>query len=154
MPSSWTLLRPFAVIGGIAVVAGGLVAAVTGPLQLAAGSWLAAYLVLVVGVAQLAFGAGRVWLPDRPGDTAGTILTELLGWNIGSLLVMLGVEITQPLVVAVGSLALVVALVLFLRAVAHPRADRRTWVWVYRLLAVFLAGSVVVGTALAVVRAR
>ena len=49
------------------VVLGGLVAAVTEPLDLTHGSWVAAYLVLVGGVGQGAMGRARLRRPDvRP----------------------------------------------------------------------------------------
>ncbi|MCE5292393.1 MAG: hypothetical protein LLG14_24605, partial [Nocardiaceae bacterium] len=44
------------VLGMSQVILGGLVAAVTRPLALTHGSWLAAYLVLVGGVAQYTMG--------------------------------------------------------------------------------------------------
>lgn len=57
---------PFIATGGTLVVAGGLVAAVNSAAPFAHGSWLAAYLVLVGGVAQIALGVGAAALaPQR-----------------------------------------------------------------------------------------
>ena len=47
----WPAMRAFVVLGAVAIVAGGLIAAVTRPSGFAEGPWLAAYLVLVGGVA-------------------------------------------------------------------------------------------------------
>src|SRR3546814_20131767 len=44
------------------------------------GSWLAAYLVLVGGVAQIALGGGQAWLADRV-PRARTTRTEAWSWN-------------------------------------------------------------------------
>ena len=56
----------FGAVALLCVVAGGLVAAVTGPLRLEHGSWAAAYLVLVGGVAQGALGIAQYFLaPQR-----------------------------------------------------------------------------------------
>jgi hypothetical protein len=48
------------------VVAGGSVAAVNGASSFAHGSWLAAYLVLVGGVAQLLLGIGILAFAPEP----------------------------------------------------------------------------------------
>ena len=71
-------LRPPEVVlvdlGACGIVLGGLVAAVTGPLELEQGSWAAAYLVLVVGVAQVVVGLAPAFFAARP-------TTPLLGWT-------------------------------------------------------------------------
>lgn len=153
MNPRWLTARPFLVVASVGIVAGGLVAAVTGPLEWRLGSWLAAYLVLVVGVAQVGFGVGRALLPADVDETSGTVVAELASWNLGNLLVMGGTLTDSPLVVAFGSALLLVALVLWLRAVRRTDSHRG-WVWAYRGLAVFLAASVAVGTVLSVIRAR
>jgi hypothetical protein len=147
----WLIARPFLLIAALGIVGGGLVAAVTGPLDLAYGSWLAAYLVLVVGVAQLGFGVGRALLPTDVDATRRTIPAELVTWNVGNVLVMGGTLVTAPWLVMVGSVGLLVALVLFLLAVRH--SIHSGWALAFRALAVFLAGSVAVGIALSVARA-
>ena len=61
--------RPFAVAGVGAIVGGGVLAsAIAAPAPTRHGVWAVAYLVLVLGVGQLAIGAGRVLLkPAAPG---------------------------------------------------------------------------------------
>ena len=54
------------------IVLGGLVAAVTGPLHFDRGSWLAAYLVLVCGVAQCAIGRQRLVLEPHSSQWHGS----------------------------------------------------------------------------------
>ena len=46
----WAVGRWFLALGSIAVVGGGIVAAVTGPTDFELGSWVAAYLVLALFV--------------------------------------------------------------------------------------------------------
>lgn len=133
-------------LGAVCVVLGGLVAAVTGPMGWAKGAWAAAYLVLVMGVAQYAMGRMRAAGPG--GDRAGWV--QLAGWNLGSLLVIAGTLATTPLLVDLGSVLLVVALVLALRARvggAPPAA-----MLAYRALLLVLAVSIPVGIVLSHLR--
>ncbi len=66
----WTPVRatelrrsaPAAAVGAASVVVGGLVAAVTATAPSEHGAWLAAYLVLGCGVAQIALAAGQALL--------------------------------------------------------------------------------------------
>ncbi|MGB4135864.1 MAG: hypothetical protein WA971_04835, partial [Microbacterium sp.] len=141
-----TAMRLF---GLAAVILGGLVAAVTGPLDLAKGSWLAAYLVLVVGVAQSAMAsARRHWqrasLPSWHG------WAQLACWNAGSLAVIAGTLLAAPAAVYGGSAALVIALGLAVDASRHAVvSDRERGVLLgYRLLLLLLAVSIPVGTVL------
>ena len=105
-----TPARTLVALGALGVVLGGLVAAVTGPMDWAKGSWAAAYLVLVVGVAQ--YVMGRLRAVDATSDRVGWV--QVAGWNLGSLLVIGGTLVTTPLLVDLGSVLLVVALVLAL----------------------------------------
>ena len=147
-------IRPddmFLVVGGACIVAGGLVAAVTEPLRLAHGSWSAAYLVLVGGVAQIALGASQRALTGRETPTP-VLITELAAWNLGSALVIGGTLVGNPVIVDAGGVALVVALAVLARTVrggARPR-----WaVWTYRGALAVLLVSIPIGLVLAHVRA-
>lgn len=105
-------------IGSVFVVLGGLVAAVTGPLKLSHGSWLAAYLVLVCGVAQCAFGLAErhlVVTPVRPG----AFRAQLICWNAGNAAVVAGTLTAVEAVVDVGGALLVIPLVLTVLAVRN-----------------------------------
>lgn len=108
-------------LGVAFVVAGGLVAAVTGPLDLPKGSWLAAYLVLVAGVAQC-------WLAVQhrvlriANASADRLRATLAAWNVGNLLVIVGTLTATPIVVDVGGILLLAALVAAMAATWAHRA--------------------------------
>lgn len=145
----WDLLRLF---GAAWVIIGGLVAAVTGPLGLEHGSWVAAYSVLVAGVAQNAFGAAQgVLAPQRPSRR--TIAAELVAWNVGSAAVIGGTIIRMPFVVDAGGLLLVVALALLIRTIRGAAAGPRWVLWVYRSLLVVILISIPIGLTLSHLRA-
>lgn len=148
----WRVARPFVAIGILGVLAGGLVAAVTGPLDLQRGSWAAAYLVLVVGVAQAVFGMGRAWLPADGTATGARVGLEVGAWNVGSLVVVVGTLLAQTWLVVVGSGLLVVALVSWAAAVRRSRRGWRPAATAYLLFVAFLAVSVLVGIGLSLSR--
>jgi len=143
--------------GYLCIVAGGLVAAVTGPLDLVHGSWAAAYLVLVGGIGQLALG----WVPGvlgRPTD-GGSAWAVLFAWNLGNAAVLAGTFTGRTIGVDVGSVLLVLALVLALVALSGWRSEvlagdrwRRLLGWSYLGLLVLLVVSIPVGIVLAHLR--
>ena len=139
---------PFLSAGTVGIVAGGLMAAVTAPLELDHGSWAAAYLVLVVGVAQILLGTTQAALVTDGRDLGGRGWVELASWNLGSLLVIGGTVAESTWLVGIGSVLLVVALVLFMTSVPGPSRYPRLRL-LYRAFAGFLALSVAVGTVLA-----
>lgn len=146
----WHSTVPFAVSGGVAIVVGGLVAALTRPLGFAEGSWVAAYLVLVMGVAQIALGVGQsVLAVDVP--TRAARWWQVVAFTAGSLAVIGGTLIGSPLVVVAGGAVLVAALALFLLAVRGSTGPS-AWLWCHRLFVVLLAASVVVGSVLSFLR--
>jgi hypothetical protein len=120
------------------------------------GWWLVAFLGLVGGLSQVALGEGQRALagcrvPTRP---AGRVLVaELVLWNLGTVVVPVGVFAGAPAVVAVGSVALLAALALFAATTRTPPGrdpdDHRSSLYAYRAVIIFLAGSVLVGTGLA-----
>lgn len=148
----WRVARPFVLVGVVGVLIGGLVAAVTGPLDLRHGSWAAAYLVLVVGVAQAVFGAGRAWLPAVTTVPRARLLLELAAWNVGSLAVVAGTLLEQVWLVVAGSVLLVVALMSWAASVRTFRQEQRAAATAYLLFVVFLILSVLVGIGLSLSR--
>ncbi len=120
------------------------------------GWWLVAFLALVGGLSQVALGGGQRALagcrvPTRP---AGRVLVaELVLWNLGTVVVPVGVFAGAPAVVVVGSVALLAALALFAAATRAPPGrgpdDHRSRLYAYRAVIIFLTGSVLVGTGLA-----
>ncbi|EGD53892.1 hypothetical protein [Gordonia neofelifaecis] len=98
----------FTACGAAFVVAGGLVGAVTGPLDLAKGSWLAAYLVLVCGVALIVIGAAQQRL-DAPVPAQLQVL-QLTGWLVANVVVVLGSLSSSTVIVDVGAVLLLIVL--------------------------------------------
>lgn len=139
------------VIGAVAVILGGLVAAVTGPLELSKGSWAAAYLVLVVGAAQVMMGSARQhW--SRSGADAPD-WTQLALWNIGNIAVIAGTVAGSTIAVILGAAALAVALVLaFLATFRVAERRQRLLMLCYRILLVLLAVSIPIGVTLSAIR--
>jgi hypothetical protein len=116
------------------------------------GWWLVAYFGLVGGLSQLILGAGQFAVVARSAGQR-VFAGQLVLWNFGAVLVPIGVLAGAPGVVAVGSVVLLAALALFAAATGVPRhrggRDHRFWLHAYRAVAIFLAGSVIVGTGLA-----
>lgn len=133
------------------IVAGGFIAAVTGPLGLEHGSWLAAYLVLVGGVATAAVGVAQQNLPPAPPERSHARL-ELGCLCVGNAAVIVGTLITSPLLVDVGGVILAIGLAIAFVLVRGSTAHR-TLTIAYRCLLVFVIVSIPVGLVLAHVRA-
>jgi len=140
-------------IGAGLVVLGGLVAAATGPLALAKGSWLAAYLVLVCGVAQAAMGR----VPSRSVRSPRSGWALLAGWNAGNAAVIAGSLVSQPVLVDAGGLLLLVVLVVLLvdtlRRSPDDDAGRRAARGLFAALLLVLIVSIPIGLVLAHLRA-
>lgn len=150
VPADWHPALPYVVVGSLLIVAGGLAAAVGSALQWERAAWVAAYVVLVGGVAQIALGVGRVLLAAA-APTPAERWAELLAWNGGAAAVLIGdLARALPLVV-LGSAALLVALGLFFAGVRRGgRRVRSRWVLAaYDAGVVVLLASVVIGTLLA-----
>lgn len=131
------------------IVLGGLIAAVTGPLHLERGSWLAAYLVLVCGVAQcLLAHQGRILATKPVPMDRITVLLAL--WNLGNVLTVVGSLVSVPLITDAGGACLIAAIVLAL--IATRTAARRGRAIILRAAYVVLALSIPVGLTLTHVR--
>ena len=145
----WYPVMAMLVAGGGSIVAGGLAAAVAGPTKWMDGSWVAAFLVLVAGVAQIGLAAGQALLSQLSSRRASTVKAVL--WNIGCLAVIIGTLTEKPLVVSLGSVPLFVVLVMSLvasrGATGWPMAAL-----LYRALLAVLAVSIPIGIALAWIR--
>ena len=120
-----------------------------GPLNLYKGSWLAAYLVLVCGVAQAAMGRAQEVLPVRDVPPAVWQL-QFFGWNVGNVLVIAGSLRQTLLPVYVGSL-LLLGVIIMAAWVLHGGVTR-VWGGLYGALLVTLAVSVPTGLVLAYLR--
>lgn len=137
---------PFTVVGTACVIAGGLVAAVTSIAPTEQLAWIAAYLVLVAGVAQVGLGLGQELLPPRPPARRLSV-AELALWNVGNAAVMYGTLAGAVAVVDVGGALLVLTLALVGYA---SRGAARTWLLHgFRTLIAILLVSIPVGLVLA-----
>lgn len=135
---------PFAVAGVVSVFAGGIVAAaIAAPTPTRHGVWAVAYLVLVLGICQLALGAGQALMAETAPDNRYSLATAAV-FNIANLGVLAGVLTDRIVVLNAGSVLLFVALGMFLYGVR--RSDRRGWpLHVYRLVVAVLAASIPIG---------
>lgn len=157
-PAAMRRAVPALLVGTTSIVAGGLVAAVTATAPSEHGAWLAAYLVLVSGVAQVALAAGQALLATGP-PSSRVLAVELAAWNLGNLAVAAGTLAGLTLLVDVGGALLVLALALVVAAVRVPgevrgagaSVDRlRQWVRAgFLLLVLVLLVSIPVGLWLA-----
>ena len=134
---------PFAIVGTAAIIFGGLFSAATARAASYHSAWLVAYLVLVVGIAQLALGLGQWWLASAPLRPAA-MLVQLVTFNAGNAGVIAGTLLASSLWVNIGSAFAAIGLVLFGRAVRSPR-QRGAVLWSYLALVVLLLLSVIVG---------
>lgn len=147
-PSRYRIDLDLHVASGAAfVVLGGLVAAVSRPLDVVKGSWLAAYLVLVVGVALVVIGAAQQQL-DTPVEPR--IRTcQLAGWGIANILVITGSLSSNPAITDAGSVLLFVTLILTAWIGKPLLRTRRIAACLYIGVLTVLAVSVPIGSALA-----
>lgn len=130
-----------------AVIAGAVVAAVTGPTGWDDGSWVAAFLVLVIGVGQLGLTAGQTMLV-ADAISRRRLVGQAIAFNGGSGLVVAGTLIAAPVVVTIGAVALLGSLVSF-AAVGRGTSTPCRWIRpVYLGLLVVLIASTPVGIGL------
>jgi hypothetical protein len=137
-------------------LAAALIAAVARAIEpFAHGIWLVAYLFLVGFLAQVLLARGQATvLAAAPSDAdAPPIGAQATLWNAGVVAVPLGVLLGARVFVVLGSVALLTSLAAFWQA-SRPRrsesgaASRGAGVG-YLALMVFMAASVLIGTALA-----
>ncbi|MGB3303664.1 MAG: hypothetical protein WBA98_13325 [Gordonia sp. (in: high G+C Gram-positive bacteria)] len=138
----------FTVAGMVFVIAGGLVAAATGPLNWSKGSWLSAFMVLVCGVALIAIGIAQQHstepVPRR------TRLVQLGGWLLANGLVAVGALVDIAALTAIGSILLLAILLLTAWVGLNLVRTRHAWAYVYVAILLVLAVSAPIGMALSV----
>lgn len=142
-PGSRYSAIPFLVLGTAAIVFGGLFSAATARSATYHSAWFVAYLVLIVGLAQVVLGIGQWWLASKPLGIA-TVIAELVFFNLGNAGVIVGTLLSASYWVDAGSAWFVVALALFGWKVWSPRC-RGVALWSYWALMVVLFVSVLVG---------
>ena len=129
-------------------VAGGLVAGVNALAPFPHGWWLAAFLILVGGIAQALLRAGSAFLGTAPPPPA-LAGVGVACWNAGSVVVPIGVLVDKPAWVALGSIALLGALAIAVAETRGRGAPEPARLMAYRALILALAVSTVIGSALA-----
>ncbi|TAN03589.1 MAG: hypothetical protein EPN40_00550 [Rhodanobacteraceae bacterium] len=149
----WRSGSPFLALGGAAIIAGGLLAAVVGlpgtamfNLPLRHFAWASAYLVLIVGVAQIVFGAGQAWLSARVPETRW-VAGEWVVFNLGNAGVIAGTLCARFWMVLAGTLLFAAGIALFLLGTRDGVRDG--WLVGYRVLPALIFLSSLVGLALA-----
>lgn len=148
----WQCARRFVIAGAIGVIAGGLVAAVSRPTGFELGPWVAAYLVLVAGVGQIALGAGQAWLAASP-PAPGRLVVEFVAWNAATVATIGGTLASVPSIAIAGSVAAAIGSAAFALGTDGGRADRRRGTKAaYVGFAAMIAISSVIGAILAIAR--
>lgn len=147
----WPAVQPVLAVGTVWIIAGGLIAALSGPTDFEAGSWVAAYLVLVGGVAQVALGVGQAWI-SRGVPNLELIWKQIATWNLAGVAVVAGTLLESPMITTLGGAVLAAALVLYLVGV-RQLGTAPTWVGlVYRAVALIVLVSIPVGLTLSWIR--
>ncbi len=141
----WRAARPFAWLGVAAVIAGGLVAAAVAHRPMQQLVWMSAYLVLIVGVAQIVFGAGQAWLSER-APSPGWVAGEWIVFNLGNAGVIAGTLAGSFGGVAAGTALFALGAALFLWGTRG--GVRGGWLLGYRLLLGLVLLSSLAGLAL------
>ena len=142
----WRAVRPFAWLGVAAIIAGGLVAAAVAHRPVQQLVWMSAYLVLIVGVAQIVFGAGQAWLSER-APSRSWVAGEWVIFNLGNAGVIAGTLAGSFDLVAAGTALFALGIALFLRV---RGGTHRAWLLAYRILLglIFLSSLVGLGLTL------
>lgn len=151
----WVRNAPFLITGAVGIVAGGFAAAVAGAVTWGHGAWTAAFLVLIVGVAQVVLGLAQAVLAPVLLDRSMVLLQWLL-WNVGCAAVIGGTQVDSTVIVAVGSILFLAALVfsgVTVRAHSDLAGTSRVLLVIYRVLLVVLLVSVFVGIVLSLAEA-
>lgn len=145
--SAWAhpISRPFMVLGTLGVVGGGLLSAITAAGPSYHASWAVAYLVLVVGVAQITLGVAQASLTS--GSVRVRIIAwEAICWNLGNAVVLGGTLASVPALLYAGIILLLAALILLAAAIRHGRHGilfAATWVVIIILLLSMPVGAII-----------
>lgn len=153
MASSNQTLSPetvFYAAGVFFVTVGGLVAAATSPLGLHKGSWLAAYLVLVCGMALATIGRAQAAFAQRRVPML-VWRSQFLSWVVGNALVIAGSLNANPQPAVIGGILLMATIGLS-AWILGDGALRSCGGFAYVILLLLLAASIPIGLTLAYLR--
>jgi hypothetical protein len=142
---------PFAVIAGISIIAAGFLSAITAFSPGYTASWAVAYLILVVGVAQLALGVGQAWITEK-APSKGLIIAQIITFNLANAATIGGTVIASIALVYFGAALFIIALGLFLWGTRIVKSKSTFIVYGFRAIVVFLIVSAGVGLVIASVK--
>jgi len=147
-PETVRALLPFLIPAAVATIAGGLVAAVASAAPFDHGAWIAAYLVLVNGVALAGLAGVTAALGAEARLESTTAYAVLALFHVANTGVIVGTVTSTPSMVVAGAVILAAVFVWFASII--PRSATPRWLALAdRGLLVFLAASAVVGCVLA-----
>lgn len=135
-------------IGGLGVLTGGLLSAFSAAAPSYLASWAVAYLVLVVGFAQLVLGIGQDRLAVRR-PRPGLVAAESLTFNLANIAVLAGSLTSLVALTWIGAALIVVAMILFIWAVRGSGSNHRWLLYLFRAMIVILLVSAPIGIVLA-----
>jgi len=139
---------PFAIIAGVSIIAAGFISAITAFSPSYTASWAVAYLVLVVGVAQLALGFGQAWLAGEvPSKTL--IIAEVVLFNLANLATLLGTLLAWMALVYIGAVLMIIALAFFLWGTRIAKPGKIWIVYGFRAIVFILIVSAGIGLVIA-----
>ena len=149
-------LAAFTGIGVLCVLAGGLLVAATARAPSEHASWAGAYLVLVGGLAQAGLGIGQATF-TAPRPSLAVLAAQLVGWNLGNAVVLVGTLLGVMPLVDLGGLLLVATLALVAHRLRSSKGSpgdlaHRLGRQGFRLLILILLVSIPVGLVLVRVR--
>ena len=148
---TWRESRAVVLLGTVCTVAGGLLAAVSRPLDIGLGPWASAFLVLVGGMAPIGLMVGQSLLATAPVPSH-LRRGEFASWYAGVAATLAGAFVGGPVLTTLGAVLLAVALALFLAGTRSHDRRRRFWWGMYRALIVVVLAGAPIGAVLAWVR--
>lgn len=142
---------PFAVIAGISIIAAGFISAVTAFSPSYTASWAVAYLILVVGLAQLALGVGQAWLAAEP-PSKSLLAAEVITFNLANMATLLGTLLVWIALVYVGAVLMIISLALFIWGTRIAKPGYAWIVYGFRTIIFILIVSAGIGLVIASVK--
>ncbi|WP_417234277.1 hypothetical protein [Arthrobacter sp.] len=139
---------PFLVIGGLGILAGGFLSAISAAAPSYLAAWAVAYLVLVVGFAQLLLGIGQDQLAVRR-PSGRLVAAEVLTFNLANVAVLAGSLTSIVVLTWIGAALIVVAMALFIWAARGCGGRHRWLLYLFRAMIVILLVSAPIGIVLA-----
>ncbi|MBB2890990.1 hypothetical protein [Flexivirga oryzae] len=153
LPSGIRSAVPFTVIAAVGIVLGGAVSAASAPNANYTASWAVAYLVLVVGIAQLALGVAQALLAPEP-PSSRTIAAQVLTYNLANVAVLVGTLVGRTVIVDLGGVLMLVSLVLFMWASRGARTTNTWLLYGFRVVVAILVVTTPIGLIISAVRGQ